>query len=314
MLRYFLKRTALAALLVLGASALVFTIAHLIPGDLVDVLVGADGATAAQRQALRTQLGLNLPLYVQYFKWLGGLLRGQFGHSAVSSEPVLSQIKMRFPVTLELTALTMLLSVVFGLGIGTMLAIRRNTLFDAVVRGLSLLGLSLPSFVTGILLIAAISRYFPQFLIIGYVSPAESIGRHLLSLFLPAFSMAIPVSAIIARTTRGAVLDEISQDYVRTAHAKGVGGKKVVFRHALRNAMIPIVTQVAFQAGYLLGSAVVIEEVFAIPGLGRMIYNSIMQRDYPTMQGGVLVLAITYITITLGTDLLYGRLDPRIRY
>jgi peptide/nickel transport system permease protein len=314
MLRYVLKRIALAVVLVLGASVLVFSVAHLIPGDLVDILVGADGASAAQRQALSMKLGLDRPLYIQYVAWLNGLLHGDFGRSAVSGVSVLSQIQLRFPVTLELTVVTMLLAVVAGVTIGTLLALRRNTLFDMVVRGLSLLGLSLPSFVTGILLIVAVSLYFPGLLVIGYVGPRESIVRHLLSLVLPTVSMAIPVAAILARMTRGAVLDEIGQDYVRTARAKGVDGQKVMFRHALRNAWIPIVTQAAFQAGFLLGSAVVIEEVFAIPGLGRLIYNAIMQRDYPTLQGGVLVLAVTYISLMLVTDLLYGRLDPRIRY
>lgn len=314
MLRYVLKRIALAVVLIFGASVLVFTVAHLIPGDLVDILVGAEGASDAQREALRVQLGLDQPLYVQYFAWLSGLLQGDFGHSAISGQPVLSQIQLRFPITLELTAVTIFLSIGIGVSMGTMLALNRNSVFDVVVRGFSLMGLSLPSFIIGILLILVVSLYAPRLLVIGFVDPSESMGRHLLSFLLPAISMAIPVSAILARMTRGAVLDEISQDYVRTARAKGVAGKIVVFRHALRNALIPIVTQVTFQVGYLLGSAVVIEEVFAIPGLGRLVYTAIMQRDYPTLQGGVLVLAITYITLTLATDLLYGRLDPRIRY
>lgn len=315
MTRYVAKRLLQVVFVLFGVSVAVFLMLRLIPGDVVDVILGTEGtANSRQLEDLRRLFGLDQPLYRQYLSWVGGVLQGDLGNSIRTGRPILPDITRRLPVTFQLTAMAMTLSLLFALPLGIISALRPNSRVDDVVRILSLLGLSIPSFWIATMLILFISRYGQGILpTSGYVRLENGIFASFRSLFLPALALAAPNTAILARMTRSSMLEILRQEYVVTARAKGLRERSVIVRHALRNALIPVITVAGIQIGYLLGGAIIIEQVFALPGIGTLILNGIGQRDYPTVQAGVLFVATTFVLVNLIIDLSYALIDPRIR-
>lgn len=316
MATYLIRRAVLVFVpTLLGISLLVFGMMRMIPGSFVDVLIGiGTDITAEQRAAIEQAYGLDQPLPVQYALWLKNVARGNLGASLRTGAPVSGEILRRLPVTLELTLFAVVLALAFGIPAGIASAMRQNALSDAVVRVTGLLGLSVPNFLLATLLILAVSLYVPIFPTTGYAPPSAGLVANLKSLFLPAFSLAVGAMASIMRMTRSSLLEELRRDYITVARSKGLRERVVIVRHALRNSLIPVVTVVGIWAGYLLGGTVIIEDIFALPGIGRLALNAIYQRDYPLVQGTVLFIAFAFVLVNFVTDLMYGFLDPRIRH
>ena len=299
----------------LGVSVIVFMVLHLAPGDPAEVMLGAN-ANKEDLASLRTQLGLDQPLHIQYFTWISHVARGDLGRSLWMKRPVLTEVLERFKATLVLTATALLISTVGGIALGIASATRANSLLDRLSAVASLFGASMPVFWLGIVLMVIFSLWLGWLPASGMFAPygGGTLRDLLAHLALPALTLAAASVTIIARLTRSTMLDVLGQDYVRTARAKGVSEWTVVVRHALKNALIPIVTVVGVQAGYLLGGAVLTETVFAWPGVGTLVIQGILARDVPLVQGAVLVIALTFVLVNLAVDLLYAYLDPRIRY
>jgi peptide/nickel transport system permease protein len=299
----------------LGVSVIVFMVLHLAPGDPAEVMLGAN-ANKEDLARLRTQLGLDQPLHVQYLHWMGHVARGDLGRSLWMKRPVLGEVLERFKATLLLTGTALLLSTLGGVALGIASATRANSLLDRLSAVASLFGASMPVFWLGIVLMVIFSLWLGWLPASGMYAPYGGGGlRDLLShLVLPAVTLAAASVTIIARLTRATMLETLGQDYVRTARAKGLGERGVVWRHALKNALIPIVTVVGVQAGYLLGGAVLTETVFAWPGVGTLVVQGILARDMPLVQGGVLVIALSFVLVNLAVDTLYAWLDPRIKF
>jgi peptide/nickel transport system permease protein len=317
MIRLLLQRFVTFLPTLVGISILVFFVIRQIPGDAISARLGAEAAgslTPAQEAAYRAYFGLDKPLTQQYLEWAGKLLQGDFGQSDVRREPALDAILRAFPLTLELTLLSLLIALLLGLPVGVFSALRPNTRADLLMRTLSLLGLSFPGFWLGSLLILGLSLGFHLMPNAGrYVPFNENPIQNLSQMILPALTLGFGFSASVMRTTRSSLSEILSQDYVRTAYAKGLRERVVIRRHALRNGLLPIITLVGIEMGYLLGGAVLIEEVFALPGLGRLTYTAILQRDYALAQGAVLFIAFNFVVINLLADFLYGLVDPRLR-
>ena len=315
MRRYLVQRLALVVLVLLGVTVLVFVVTRLTPGDPAHVLLGPR-ATDEQVAALRASYGLDQPLYVQYAAWLGHVVRGDLGDSIQLHRPVVDEIIDRFRGTLLLAGAAMLVAFSLGLGIGIVSATRANSWTDRLLMSLALVGISLPPFWVGLVLIIAFSLVLRWLPATGMISPTGGGGPAdvLAHLILPTITLAVVPLAVIARLTRANVLEVLNQLYVRTAHAKGLPLRTVVLRHVFRNTLVGTVTILGLEAGWLLAGTVYIETVFAWPGLGSMLVNAILQRDYPLVQGGVLLVATTYVLINLGTDTLYLYLDPRLRH
>ena len=300
----------------LGVSIIVFVVMHLIPGDTISAMIGTQyKLTEAQAEALRAYFGLDKPLFQQYINWITAALRGDFGYSVRSGEPVLLEILDRFPVTLELTIFSLLIAVVLGIPIGVLSAIRQNSIIDLFGRFFALIGLSMPNFWLGTLIILILSRYFGIMPNAGnytefFVAPLENLKQ----MIFPAITLGFAFTASVMRTTRSAMLEVMRQDYVRTAESKGLSRRKVVVNHSLVNALIPVITIIGIEFGYLLGGAVIVEDVFALPGIGRLLLNGIQQRDYAVVQGTVLFIALNFVLINLLADVIYAYVDPRIRY
>ncbi|MCA1670603.1 MAG: ABC transporter permease [Thermomicrobia bacterium] len=290
----------------------VFVILRLTPGGPAVAMLG-EQATPQSVAALEHKLGLDRPLYIQYLDWLGHALRGDLGRSAFGNQPVTELIVQRIMPTAELGFLAMVIALVIGIAGGVIAATRHNTGVDAASSFFSILGVSTPSFWLAILLVLVFSIKIPWLPALGYVSPFKDLGSNLKQMILPSFTLGVTLAAIIARITRGAMLDALYQDFVRTARAKGLRERHVVTRHALANALIPVVTVVGLQIAGLLGGAVIIETVFALPGNGQLLVTAIFSRDFPVVQGIVVVTALAFILINLAVDLLYAALDPRIR-
>ncbi|HZV95975.1 MAG TPA: ABC transporter permease [Candidatus Nitrosocosmicus sp.] len=299
----------------LGVSLIVFLVLHLAPGDPAEVMLGAN-ANKEDLARLRTQLGLDQPLHVQYVTWISHVARGDLGRSLWMKRPVLGEVLERFKATMLLTGSALLLSTIGGIALGIASATRANSLLDRLSGVASLFGASMPVFWLGIVLMVIFSLWLGWLPASGMYAPYGGGGlRDLLShLILPAVTLAAASVTIIARLTRATMLETLGQDYVRTARAKGLGERKVVWRHALKNALIPIVTVVGVQAGYLLGGAVLTETVFAWPGVGTLVVQGILARDMPLVQGGVLVIALSFVLVNLLVDTLYAWLDPRIKF
>ena len=299
----------------LGVSLIVFLVLHLAPGDPAEVMLGAN-ANKEDLARLRTQLGLDQPLYVQYLTWISHVARGDLGRSLWMKRPVLGEVLERFKATLLLTGSALLLSTLGGIALGIASATRANSLLDRLSGVASLFGASMPVFWLGIVLMVIFSLWLGWLPASGMYAPYGGGGlRDLLAhLVLPAVTLAAASVTIIARLTRATMLETLGQDYVRTARAKGLGERMVVWRHALKNALIPIVTVVGVQAGYLLGGAVLTETVFAWPGVGTLVVQGILARDMPLVQGGVLVIALSFVVVNLAVDTLYAWLDPRIKF
>lgn len=308
MLRYALGRLIGTVPVLFGVTLLVFLMAWVTPGDPVVAMLG-EASQGISRQALdelRRELGLDRPLPVQYLDYVAGLLRGDLGDSVRSRRPVLAEIRDRLPATIELALAALTIAVALGVTLGVLAAVRKRTWVDGAAIAVALLGVSVPVFWSGFLLMIVFA------LELGWL-PASGRGtwRHLV---LPAVTVGVSSAAFIARITRGAVLEALAQDYVRTAHAKGVAPRRVVLRHALRNALLPIVTVVGLQLGGLLGGAVLTETVFAWPGVGRLLVDAIVARDLPLVQGSVLVVSLLFILVNLTVDLSYAAINPKVRY
>jgi peptide/nickel transport system permease protein len=305
-------RLVLAVPMLLGMSVLVFLIIRLVPGDPVLAVLGLN-ATPELVARLREDLGLNEPVYVQYVTWLADVLRGDFGLDYRSNEPIGQVLLDRLPVTIELTLFSMFLSVLIAIPLGVLAAVRRGRVADKATQGISLVGISVPDFWLGIMLILVFALGLGILPSSGFVPLAEDPVENVRHMLLPSLALAAGLAAVLIRITRAAMLDVLHQDYIRFTRAKGVSERAVIFKHALRNASIPIVTVVGLQAGYLLGGAIVIEQVFALPGVGRLVLDSVLQRNYPVVQASVLMVGLMFVLTNLAADLLYSVLNPKLR-
>jgi len=313
--RYVAVRLYSMALTLWGLTVLVFLMLRLIPGTVVEQLIGADAvASPAMVAELRRFFGLDQPWWLQYGRWLGGLAHGDLGTSWRTGKPVLALILERLPVTLELTTLAVGFALLLGIPAGIVSAARRDQAVDNVTRVGALLGLSVPVFWQGTMLILFFSIYLRWMPPIVWVDFLADPRGNLTIMALPAICLGTASAANIARITRACMLDVLRSEYIRTAAAKGLTRRLVVLKHALKNALIPVVTVAGLQIGILLGGTVVVEEVFTLPGVGRLVLWSIYQRDYPLTQSTILFIAVLFMAINLAVDLLYGYLDPRIRY
>ena len=312
MLAYILRRLGLLVPVLLVVGIVVFALVHLTPGDPAAVILG-DSATPEQVEALQDQLGLNDPLPVQFVNWFGGVLRLEFGESIFLGESVTAALLDRAQPTILLTLYAMLVQLSIGVPAGVIAAVRYNSPIDRALTVLAISGAAVPTFFLGILLILLFAvrlRWLPSG---GYVSLTDDPVEHLKGMILPALALGISSAGLLARLVRSSMLDVLREDYVRTAWAKGLPERLVVVRHALRNALIPALTVIGTSVGALLGGAVVTETVFTIPGMGRLVVQSIARRDYPVIQGAVMAIAMTYIFVNLIVDLLYVYADPRVR-
>ncbi|HJV58294.1 MAG TPA: ABC transporter permease [Methylomirabilota bacterium] len=315
MTRYLVVRLYSMALTIVGLTVLIFLMLRLIPGTVVEQMIGADAVVSPAMVAeLKRFFGLDQPWYLQYGRWIGQLAQGDLGTSWRTGKPVVSLILERLPVTLELTLFSVVFALALGIAAGIVSAVRRDQAVDNVTRVGTLLGLSVPVFWQGTMLILFFSLYLRWMPPVVWVDFTTDWRRNLTIMLLPALCLGTASAANIARTTRSCMLDVLGSEYVRTAAAKGLAGRVVVLKHALRNALIPVVTVAGLQIGILLGGTVVVEEVFTLPGIGRLVLWSIYQRDYPLTQSTILFIAVLFMTINLAVDLLYGYLDPRIRY
>lgn len=311
--RYILKRMLTLVPIIIGISILVFFILHLVPGDPASIMLGTN-ATPEAIKALRKSMGLDQPLITQYLSWAGGLVQGDFGVSVHSGEPILPIILKRFLVTFQLTVLAAIIGWSIAIPIGILSAVKAHTPLDLVSRMGAMLGISVPNFAIGTILLLGLSLYFGWYPPIEFVNFWENPVESFKILILPAVTMGIVLSAGIMRMTRSAFLETLDQDFIRTARAKGNTPWTVVIGHALRNSMIPVLTLAGMQIGYLLGGAVIVEQLFSIPGLGQYILDGIHQRDYPVVQGGVLFIAVIFVLVNLLVDVIYTWIDPRIKY
>lgn len=317
MSRYLLQRMVAFLPTLFGVSVLIFLAIRLVPGDAITAMLGTEAGmlTETQRESLRAYFGLDTPPVEQYARWLGNVLQGNLGYSVRFSAPVLNVILERFPVTLELAVLAIIFALLIGLPIGVISAVNHNSTLDLFGQLVALAGLALPSFLLGTLIIYILSVNFGVLPNSGdYVGFAQNPGRNIQQLIFPAITLGFPFSASVMRTTRSAMLEVLGQDYIRTARSKGLRERTVITRHSLRNALIPIVTIVGVEAGYLLGGTVIVEEIFALPGIGRLTLNAIAQRDYALIQGVALFIAFNFVLINLVVDFLYVVVDPRITY
>ena len=312
MARYLLARLIALVPILLGTSVVAFFLIRLVPGDPAIALLGLDADPQAIA-ALRQQLALDQPIVVQYVTWIGHIFAGDFGRSVQGGRPVLPMLLGALGPTALLAAAALAISLAIAIPAGIVAATRRNTSADYAASFLALCGLSMPSFWLGVLLILAFSIYWPILPASGYVSLMADPLEHLRHLVLPALTLGAALAAATMRMTRAAMLEVLRSDYVRTARAKGLPRRRVVWGHALRNARIPIVTLLGIQLGQLLGGVVVTETVFSWPGIGKLTVDAIFARDYPVVQGAVLLTAVAFVLINLATDLVYTVLDPRVR-
>jgi peptide/nickel transport system permease protein len=306
------RRALLAVPMLLGMSVLVFLITHLVPGDPATAVLGLN-ATPELVARLRTEHGLDEPLVSQYFTWLGNVLTGDLGLDYSSGAPISELLSQRLPVTIELAVVAILIAVVVGIPLGVASAVWRGRAPDAAAQGVSMLGISVPDFWVGIMLILAFALGLGVLPSSGWVPLSEDPVENLRHVALPALALGLGFAAVLIRITRAAMLDVLSQDYIRFCRAKGIPESKVILKHALRNAAIPITTVIGMQAGYLLGGAIVIEQVFSLPGVGRLVLDGVLQRNYPVVQGSVLVVGVMFIAVNLAADVLYAVLNPKLR-
>ena len=290
-----------------------FSILHLIPGDPAALMLGLE-ATTEQIEALNRQLGLDKPIVEQFITWSKDLIRGDFGYSYFMNRPVLGIILEKLPVTISVAILSEMVAVLMGIPLGIFASVKHNTIYDQLLMSLAVLGISIPSFWFAIIAILIFSVIFGWFPTQGYVSIAESFPAWLHHLVLPAVALGIRHSALMARMTRSSMLEVLSADYIRTLRSKGLPENNVIFNHALKNSIIPVVTVIGLSFTALLGGALIVETVFAIPGIGRLMLSSIQRRDYPVVQGILIMFASICVLMNLLVDIIYVYLDPRIKY
>lgn len=333
MLKYILKRIGLLIPVLFGVSIMVFVVMHVFTSDPTSVILGQH-ATTQQKLQLREQLGLNDPLYIQYFNFLKGILHGDFGKSLMTKTDVAKEIGARFPATVELALVSIIIASVFGIFMGVISGVKQNTIIDYISMVVSLIGVSMPIFWLGLILIVIFAVNLHLLPVSGRITigmePMHITGLYLLDslltgdmaaftdalkhILLPAIALASYSTAIIARMTRSTMLEVIRKDYIRTARAKGIREKVVIKSHALKNALIPIITVIGLQLGSLLGGAVLTETIFAWPGIGSYVVDAILKSDYPVVQGAVMMMAVVFVVVNLLVDILYAFLDPRIKY
>lgn len=304
MISFLLSRLASAGVVVLGVSALVFLLIHLIPGDPVEVMLG-EGSQAADREALRAALGLDQPVAVQMLEYYRGLLTLDLGQSLYSQRPITDMMLERLPATIELALAGLLVALIIAIPLGVLAAVRSNTPWDGGAMMFSMLGVSIPNFLMGPLLILVFALWLGWLPVSGREGPG--------SLVLPALTLGTALAAILSRMIRATLLEVLGEDFIRTARAKGLPWHVVIFRHALRNALLPVITLLGLQLGALLGGTVITEIVFSWPGIGQLTIESIHRRDYPVVQACVLLISVSYVLVNTLTDLAYAWLDPRVR-
>ena len=312
MLEFLVRRACISAITLLLISLIVFTGVRMIPGDPARVLAGTD-ADAAGLEEIREKYGLNDPVPLQYLRWVGLAARGDFGESIRTRTSVAWTVAIKLPITIELTLLSLLVALTIAIPAGVIAAVRRNTVWDVLASGVALCGVSVPNFWLGIMLILLVSVRFGWLPASGFVPLAEDPVGNLKRMLMPALVLGTGLAAVLMRQTRNAMIEVLSADYVRTARAKGLAQRAVVVRHALRNGLIPVVTILGLQMGALMGGAVVTEQIFVLPGFGRLIVEAVFTRDYPVVQGVVLLTASSYVLINLLVDVSYTVLNPRIR-
>lgn len=312
--RVLLARLIDLVVVLFGVSIIVFLMIRLIPGDAVAIMLGANTEITPERMAeLKSRVGLDRPIVEQYLLWAGAALRGDFGTSLWTGRPVSTEILTNLWPTLELTFLSLLIGAVLAVPVGCAMAQTRGGAADVAMRVSAIAGLTIPSFWLGIVLILLLSSFAPGFASLGYVPFSEDPLGNLQRMLLPSIALALPILANLSRLVRSAMLDALGQDYIRTARAKGLAERRVVYKHALRNALIPFLTSVGIMTGYLLGGAIVVEQVFAIPGLGRLILGAIAERNYPLIQATILVVTTGFVVVNFLVDFLYIVVDPRVR-
>src|SRR5213593_3159330 len=311
--RLVLRRLGATVPVLLLVTAGVFLLLHLTPGDPIDVMM-AESVDATVKENLRRELGMDRPLYIQYAAWMGRLLQGDLGRSIRNREPVVENVSRRIRPSLQLAVLAMAISLLIAFPIGILSAVRRNTPVDGVGTTFALFGICMPNFLIALLLIFLFGVTLRWLPISGYTDPLEDPVNGLRSLTLPAITLGLALAAVITRTLRSSLLEALSEDYVRTARAKGLSEWRVIWSHVLKNALIPVVTVLGLQLGTLIGGAVITEYVFALPGVGRLVVDAVFARDYPLVQGVVLLIAVGFIVSNLVVDVLYGWIDPRIRH
>jgi len=312
LLTHILVRLAALAPMLLGLSIASFALVHVIPGDPALVMLGGEG-TPQQVAELRKQLGLDRPLPVRYWEWLGRVVRGDLGESLYNRTRVIDELIWRFPTTLSLVGLALAISVTIGVPAGLLSAVYRNSWVDHVARLATLVSLSMPSFWLGLMLIILFSLKLNLLPIVGYTSVVSDVWTGLKFLLLPSCALGTYLTALLARLVRSSVLEVLGQEYIRTARAKGLHERIVLFRHALRNALIPAVTVLGINMGILLGGSAVIETLFVLPGVGQLVITALYNRDLPVIQGLILYISVLYVLINLAVDILYTYLDPRLR-
>ena len=314
-MRYLLRRLLWMGAALLGVSVLIFLLVRLLPGNIIDIIAGTEGQLSrAQRLEILHNFGLDRPWPVQYALWVWSMLHGNFGWSFRTSQPVAGLLVSRLPTTVELATLTVASVALVGLPLGILASITRSARLKLVVQIVGLLGLSIPNFWIAIVLIIVASFAFHWLPALIFVPPWQDPWVNLQQMFLPILSLALGLAAVVVRMTRSSMLEVLGEEYVKVARAKGLGDRVVLLRHALRNALIPIVTVLGLQMGFLLGGVVITEQIFGLPGLGWTLLNGVYQRDYPVVQGAVMMFAVAFVVTNLIVDLIYTMLDPRIRY
>ena len=312
---YVAQRLVIALLTLLGMSMVIFALLRLAPGDIVDILFSTAGyVSPSEKQAIMKELGIDRPYWVQYLDWMRQMLTGDLGKSYRYDQPAWQIIRPLVPVTLELAALSTLFAVLIGVPTGVISAVRQDTTLDYVLRVFSLAGLSMPAFWLGMVIILGLVTWFAWIPPLSYVSPFQDLKLHAVQFLLPALAVGYRSSALIMRITRSSLLEVMREDYIRTAWAKGQSGRVVIWRHALKNALLPVVTVIGIEFAFLIGGLVVTETVFNLPGVARFLVQAILWRDYPIVQNLVMFIAIVVILSNLLVDMLYGVLDPRVRY
>ncbi|MGE7981506.1 ABC transporter permease [Solibacillus sp. NPDC093137] len=313
MIDYIVRRLIFGIFVLLIMTTFIFIIMRAVPGDVVTLQLANSGATTEQMAALKAEMGLDKSVFGQLIDWGKNALQGDLGSSLWSGKEVSQIILDRLPVTIQLALMAIVLAIIIGIPIGVISAVKRNTFIDHFLKVISIGGLSIPSFWLGLILLTVLSLSFNWIPPLGYQSFAENPIVNLQQMFLPAICLAITLSASIVRMTRSAVLEVLHSEFIRTVRAKGAKEAVVIFKHALRNSLISVITLIGLQIGYLLGGTVVLESIFALPGLGSLIFETVLVRDYPVVQSTVLVFGAMFLLVNLIVDVMYGWVDPRIR-
>ena len=309
--RYAARRLVFLVGTLFGASVITFALVNVLPGDVAVMILGTSGSQE-QVEVLRQQLGLNQPVYIRYLDWIAGVLQGDLGRSLRFGDPVATLIAQRFPASAFLAFTALTIAVIVAIPMGIVAAVEQNTWKDFLTSIAAFTGISLPNFFWGMLLILLLARYLSVLPPSGYVSPLEDLPQAFAHVLLPAGALGFSLMAHITRMTRSSLIEELRSGYIELAKMKGLSSRRIVFRHALRNAFLPVLTVIGFQLGFLFGGIIIIEQLFAYPGLGRLAFNALLNRDAPLIQGAVLTIAVVFMTSNLVVDLLYAVIDPRV--